>query len=110
MPFNEQTLRDEIAATWGDHGAHMEVYDALLAAWRSTKSVAFVVVHGYSDGTGRSTILGVYHFRALALIFAQSWPLEDPVRTYGGDFVEKHEGFWMNSAGEWIAIEAHTIY
>lgn len=29
--FNEETLREEIAKTWGDHGEHMEVYDMLLS-------------------------------------------------------------------------------
>lgn len=28
--FNEQTLKAEIAKTWGEHGAHMEVYNRLL--------------------------------------------------------------------------------
>lgn len=28
--FNEQSLRAEIAKTWGEHGAHMEVFDMLL--------------------------------------------------------------------------------
>lgn len=28
--FNEQTLRDEIVAKWGEYGAHAEVYDDLL--------------------------------------------------------------------------------
>lgn len=28
--FNEQKLRAEIAKTWGEHGAHIEVYDMLL--------------------------------------------------------------------------------
>ena len=28
--FNEQSLREEIAKTWGEHGAHMEVFDSLL--------------------------------------------------------------------------------
>lgn len=28
--FNEQSLRDEIIKVWGDHGAHLEVYDNLL--------------------------------------------------------------------------------
>lgn len=28
--FNEQKLREEIAKTWGEHGAHIEVFDMLL--------------------------------------------------------------------------------
>jgi hypothetical protein len=28
--FNEQSLRDEIIKVWGEHGAHLEVYDNLL--------------------------------------------------------------------------------
>lgn len=31
MSFNEHTLRTEIAATWGEYGAHIDVYDMLLA-------------------------------------------------------------------------------
>jgi DNA-binding transcriptional MerR regulator len=28
--FNEKTLREEIIKTWGAHGAHVEVFDAIL--------------------------------------------------------------------------------
>jgi hypothetical protein len=28
--FNEQSLRKAIAETWGEHGAHIEVFDMLL--------------------------------------------------------------------------------
>lgn len=37
--FNEQTLREEIANTWGEHGAHMAVYDRLLKELSSIKAV-----------------------------------------------------------------------
>lgn len=28
--FNEDTLREEIVAKWGEHGAHIDVYDNLV--------------------------------------------------------------------------------
>lgn len=34
MLFDEHTLRDEIIATWGAHGAHIDVYDMILARLR----------------------------------------------------------------------------
>ena len=37
--FNEQKLRAEIAKTWGEHGAHIEVYDMLLKKANVIKSV-----------------------------------------------------------------------
>jgi hypothetical protein len=29
--FNEDTLREEIVKVWGEHGAHIEVFDHILA-------------------------------------------------------------------------------
>lgn len=34
--FNEDFLREEIAGHWGEHGAHIEVYDELLKRSRQT--------------------------------------------------------------------------
>lgn len=28
--FNEDSLRDAIISVWGEHGAHIDVYDAIL--------------------------------------------------------------------------------
>lgn len=30
MSFDEQSLRRDIAETWGEHGAHVDVFDALV--------------------------------------------------------------------------------
>ena len=30
MSFDEQSLRRDIAETWGEHGAHIDVFDALV--------------------------------------------------------------------------------
>jgi transposase len=30
MMFNEDSLRDDIQKVWGEHGAHVEVFDFML--------------------------------------------------------------------------------
>jgi hypothetical protein len=32
--FDEQTLRADIVSVWGEHGAHVDVFDHILAALR----------------------------------------------------------------------------
>ncbi len=38
--FNEATLRSELAKTWGEHGAHMEVFDRMLAKQNREQDLA----------------------------------------------------------------------
>lgn len=37
--FDEETLRKEIAEHWGEHGAHVEVYDMLIRKVRNTEAL-----------------------------------------------------------------------
>lgn len=37
--FDKQTLLDEIIKTWGEHGAHAEVYKQLIAECQHTQSL-----------------------------------------------------------------------
>ena len=37
--FNTQALRAEIVGTWGEHGAHAEVFDMLVAVARLSEAV-----------------------------------------------------------------------
>ena len=50
--FNEQTLRSEIAKVWGEHGAHMDVYDELLKRAALSNPKEPETVHGNEAGKG----------------------------------------------------------
>lgn len=52
MAFNEMTLRAEIAKVWGEHGAHMDVYDELLRRARSNRNDIVVNVQASETPSG----------------------------------------------------------
>ena len=46
--FNTQALRAEIVDTWGEHGAHAEVFDMLVAVARLSEAVPGLCPNCYS--------------------------------------------------------------
>lgn len=51
-PFNEETLREEIARKWGEHGAHMEVFDYLLRRSKKLEEIEKFLGQSASGQTG----------------------------------------------------------
>lgn len=41
--FNEDTLRAEIVKVWGEHGAHVDVFDHILKEARKTVKIRELV-------------------------------------------------------------------
>lgn len=48
--FNENTLREEIAKTWGEYGAHMLVFDSLLKSKLTEKDLRLAFQAGAERG------------------------------------------------------------
>ncbi len=62
MPiFNEDSLRADIAKTWGEHGAHIDVFDTILRLARAGEATvisekSFILYEDNGDGTTTMTL------------------------------------------------------
>lgn len=50
--FDEKKLRQEIVNTWGEHGAHCEVFDLLINRIKTLEQTTYMVVEDYPTPKG----------------------------------------------------------
>jgi hypothetical protein len=89
--FNEETLRAEIARVWGEHGAHMEVYDMLCRDLVKTKEYLRTVQQQTDDA-----IAGAQQFKKQLEfnqgLLEQSIAQTDQVQAMLNDLMQTVEG------------------
>jgi len=79
MVFDENKLRKEIAGIWGEHGAHIEVFDALVkSSKKDSNGAIFVGLHAQHDDKGRMVFLAeTREGDSLTLLIARNYPYGD---------------------------------
>lgn len=73
--FDEQRLRQDIAATWGEHGAHIDVFDFML---REIEQLREVLV--FADGF---VVSQSDHTMVLADLYNDTTPLAGAIQRAG---------------------------